>query len=62
MVQNRNNSRKGQNENTRSAPSRSQSEAQALKGREYRDEKGQIHHHTKTYMEQHRGEERGRDR
>lgn len=25
-----------------------------LKAREYRDEKGQIHHHTRTFMEQHR--------
>jgi len=27
-----------------------------LKEREYRDEKGEIHHHTWTYMEQHKGE------
>ena len=27
-----------------------------LKQREYRDEKGEVHHHTRTYMEQHRGE------
>jgi hypothetical protein len=27
-----------------------------LKEREYRDEKGEIHHHTRTYMEQHEGE------
>jgi len=25
-----------------------------LKQREYRDEKGEVHHHTKTYMEQHK--------
>jgi hypothetical protein len=24
-----------------------------LKAREYRDEKGQIHHHTRSYMERH---------
>jgi hypothetical protein len=27
-----------------------------LKQREYRDEHGEVHHHTRTYMEQHRGE------
>ena len=27
-----------------------------LKQREYRDEKGEVHHHTRTYQEQHRGE------
>jgi hypothetical protein len=27
-----------------------------LKEREYRDEKGNIHHHTRTYMKQHQGE------
>lgn len=27
-----------------------------LKQREYKDEKGDVHHHTRTYMEQHRGE------
>jgi hypothetical protein len=27
-----------------------------LKKREYRDEKGEIHHHTHTYEEQHKGE------
>jgi len=27
-----------------------------LKQREYKDEKGEIHHHTRTYMEDHRGE------
>jgi hypothetical protein len=32
------------------------SEDADLKQREYRDEKGEIHHHTRTYMEQHRGE------
>jgi ferritin-like metal-binding protein YciE len=28
---------------------------QSLKAREYRDEKGEVHHHTKAYMEQHGG-------
>ena len=27
-----------------------------LKQREYKDEKGEVHHHTRTYMEDHRGE------
>jgi hypothetical protein len=31
----------------------SQSESDDLKEREYRDEQGNIHHHTRTYMEQH---------
>jgi hypothetical protein len=26
-----------------------------LKEREYKDEKGEVHHHTKTYMEDHEG-------
>ncbi|HEX7837364.1 MAG TPA: hypothetical protein VF469_07875 [Kofleriaceae bacterium] len=34
-------------------------EASDLKEREYRDSEGQIHHHTKKYMEQHEGEEGG---
>ena len=35
-----------------------------LKRREYRGEDGQIHHHTRTYMEQHGGshDERGENR
>ena len=32
------------------------SEDADLKQREYKDEKGEIHHHTRTYQEQHRGE------
>jgi|SRR4051794_21442110 len=31
-----------------------------LRSREYRDEDGTIHHHTRTYMEQHEGERKGR--
>jgi hypothetical protein len=27
-----------------------------LKSREYKDEKGEVHHHTKSYMDQHKGE------
>lgn len=34
-----------------------QSESSDLKEREYRDSQGQVHHHTKKYMEQHEGEE-----
>jgi hypothetical protein len=33
-------------------------EQEDLKRREYRDEKGEVHHHTRTYMEQHRGEKK----
>ena len=33
-------------------------EEASLKSREYRDEKGNVHHHTKTYMEQHGGEKK----
>lgn len=36
-------------------------ESQDLKAREYRDENGQIHHHTRTYMDQH-GKDGGRSR
>ena len=32
------------------------SEDADLKEREYRDERGNVHHHTRTYMEQHEGE------
>ncbi len=32
------------------------SEDADLKQREYRDEKGEVHHHTRTYMQQHKGE------
>jgi hypothetical protein len=31
------------------------SESASLKRREYSDEQGQEHHHTKTYMDQHGG-------
>jgi ferritin-like metal-binding protein YciE len=32
-----------------------QKDKDSLKAREYRDAKGEVHHHTKTYMEQHGG-------
>jgi hypothetical protein len=32
------------------------SESADLKNREYRGDDGETHHHTRTYMEQHRGE------
>ncbi|MBV8868500.1 MAG: hypothetical protein JOY65_03660, partial [Acetobacteraceae bacterium] len=35
-----------------------QSGSDDLKSREYRDEKGEVHHHTRTYMEQHGGGEK----
>ena len=35
------------------------SEDADLKEREYRDKEGNVHHHTRTYMEQHKGEKRG---
>jgi hypothetical protein len=36
-----------------------QESAGDLKSREYRDEKGEVHHHTTTYMEQHGGGKKG---
>lgn len=36
-------------------------ESESLKEREYRDEQGNIHHHTKKYMEQH-GKEQDKDK
>jgi hypothetical protein len=39
-------------------PEGGRSEQEDLKRREYRDEKGEIHHHTKAYMERHGGEPR----
>lgn len=30
-------------------------EKESLERREYRDKQGNVHHHTKTYMEQHEG-------
>jgi hypothetical protein len=43
--------------------SRKESEAKSgesddLKSREYRDEQGNVHHHTKSYMEQHSGKKK----
>jgi hypothetical protein len=41
-----------------SSQERGSSEGGNLKQREYRDEKGEVHHHTRTYMEQHKGSDR----
>ncbi len=41
-----------------SKQSGSHSGSDDLKSREYRDEKGEVHHHTRTYMEQHGGEKK----
>lgn len=35
---------------------KSESEGDDLKSREYEDESGETHHHTRTYQEQHGGE------
>jgi len=37
-------------------------ESSDLAQREYRDSQGQVHHHTKKYMEQHEGSEEGGDK
>lgn len=34
------------------------SESRSLKEREYRDAQGNIHHHTRKYMEEHQGEKK----
>ncbi|NEX94698.1 hypothetical protein [Caulobacter sp. 17J65-9] len=42
---------------------RTEAQAQSdLKAREYRDDKGQVHHHTQSYMDQHKGERGDRNR
>lgn len=46
--------------NTRTHESRSEQES--LKRREYRGSDGQIHHHTRTYMEQHGRDKSDNDR
>ncbi|HVW92176.1 MAG TPA: hypothetical protein VHB74_06165 [Devosia sp.] len=50
-------SHSGSNSGTHSASGRSGqssgSEDASLKSREYRDENGEVHHHTKSYMDQH---------
>ncbi|HSV01994.1 MAG TPA: hypothetical protein VLI41_02210 [Phenylobacterium sp.] len=38
--------------------SASKSEQESLKEREYRDDKGQVHHHTRTYEQQHKDDRR----
>lgn len=40
----------------RSGRGGSDSSSSDLKQREYRDKDGNIHHHTRTYMEQHKGQ------
>jgi hypothetical protein len=48
---------RGQSHRSEDASGRSDSGGSGdLKGREYRDSDGEVHHHTTTYMEQHRGE------
>ncbi len=44
-------SRSGQTESKSQASS--SSDSSDLKGREYTDSKGEVHHHTRTYEEQH---------
>lgn len=34
----------------------SREEKESLERREYRDDNGEVHHHTRTYEEQHRGD------
>lgn len=49
-------SHSGSSSGTHSAQSRDGSggsEDASLKSREYRDENGEVHHHTKTFMDQH---------
>jgi hypothetical protein len=53
------NRRTSKQESRKEEESESSSEASDLKEREYRDSQGQIHHHTKKYMEQNEGEEEG---
>ncbi len=44
----------------RQRPSSEQDDKQRdLQSREYRDAQGNIHHHTRKWMEQHRGQGRG---
>jgi hypothetical protein len=46
--------RRAEQRQASSGSGRGQSAASSdLKQREYRDEQGNIHHHTRTYMEQH---------
>ena len=48
-------SRRGADHSSQPRSSQSSSDNADLKRREYRDEKGEVHHHTRTYMEQHGG-------
>lgn len=45
-----------QEKRTESEEREQTSESESLKEREYRGPDGEIHHHTKKYMEQHEGE------
>jgi hypothetical protein len=52
-------SKAGSHSSSKSDASRSQGNAgqsDDLKAREYTDAQGNVHHHTKAYMEQHKGE------
>lgn len=40
----------------KAAPKPESSEDAELKSREYKDAQGNVHHHTKAYMESHKGE------
>jgi len=44
---------------SRGESARSGSQSDDLKSREYRDEQGNVHHHTKEYMERQKGEKNG---
>jgi hypothetical protein len=46
----------GRDRGSRVGGSHDSAEDADLKRREYRGDDGEIHHHTRTYMEQHRGE------
>ena len=48
----------GSDRSSHSSQERGSSEGGDLKQREYRDEKGEVHHHTRTHMEQHKGRDR----
>lgn len=44
------------------AHNESRSERESLERREYRGPRGEIHHHTRTYMEQHGGSRRNHNK
>lgn len=49
----------GRDQGSRVGGSHDSAEDADLKRREYRGDDGETHHHTRTYMEQHRGEKSG---